>query len=179
MNDENATSRILLLDYIEPDLANKIIKAIVEINYQDAYYSKEMANYEPEPIQLIINSYGGSLYDGLGILGAMEASVTPIHTTCYGSAMSMSLYILAAGDHRRASRYATLMYHEPSTEVNDKMSSIEIELQEGKRLEALCDSILFEKTNLKKKEIADKKKKGDWFFTPEIAKQKGVIDEII
>jgi ATP-dependent Clp protease, protease subunit len=180
MTDENRENvRVLLLDDVESNVANKIIKSIVEINIEDSFLKQEMRDYAPEPIRIIINSYGGSLYDGLGIIGAIESSETPIHTICYGSAMSMSLFILASGDVRKASKYSTMMYHELSGEIRNKMSSAEIEIAEMRRLAEICDNILYKNTKFKKKELNDKKKNGDWFFTAQEALLKGVIDEII
>lgn len=177
---EKEKSRILLLQDIEDNVAGEIIKRILEINAEDSKALEKNADYVPEPIVLVINSLGGSVYDGLGLIGAIESSETPVHTVCYGSAMSMALFILAAGHYRIASKYSTLMYHELSTEVSDKLSGIKSSLEECKRLENLCDTILVRKTKFKQKEFEIfKKKKDDWFFTPALAKKKGLIDEII
>ena len=179
-NEKSGNKRILMLGYIDNVSANTIIKAIVEINLEDELMKSKKADYEPEPIQIIINSYGGLLYDGLGIIGAIETSKTPVHTVCYGSAMSMALFVLAAGHHRKASKYSTLMYHELSTGVEDKMSNVEDELAECKRVDVICNGILAKKTKFKKKDTDNlKKTKSDWYFTPSIAKSKCLIDEII
>lgn len=172
--------RILLLEDVDSKNASRIIRAIVEANIEDESIKSEMPNYQPEPVRIIINSYGGSLYDGLGIIGAIEGSTTPVYTVCYGSAMSMALFVLASGHYRYASKYATLMYHEISTEVGfDKVSGIEDNLAECKRLDEICTDILVKRSRMKKKELESLKKKSDWFFTPEIALTKGIIDEII
>ena len=72
------------------------------------------------------------------------------------------------------------MYHEISTTIQDKMSGIEENLTECKRIDSICDTILVNRTKFKKKDLdLLKKKKSDWFFTPETAKEKGLIDAII
>lgn len=175
-----SNKRILLLEDIESENASKIIRSIVEINVEDAFLKKNDQKYIPDPIQIVINSTGGSIYDGLGIIGAIEASVTPVYTICYGCAMSMALFVLAAGHHRKSSRYSTLMYHELSTQVSDKMSNIETDLIECRRLDELCDVILLQHSKFKKKELDSyKKRKEDFLFDAKFAKNKGIIDEII
>lgn len=180
MENDKDNKRVLLLDEVDDQSANRIIRSIIEINIEDDYYSAQVKDYKPEPIRILINSYGGSVYDGLGVIGAIEASNTPVHTMCFGSAMSMALFILASGHYRSASRYSTLMYHEISTTIQDKMSGIEDNLTECKRIDSICDTILVNRTKFKKKDLdLLKKKKSDWFFTPETAKEKGLIDAII
>ena len=180
VEQQDRNRRVLLLQDVNPDISSDIIKAIVEISIEDGRLLMDMPNYQPEPITLIINSPGGSVYDGLGIIGAIETSVTPVHTVCFGSAMSMGLFILAAGHIRSVSRYATLMYHEMSTMLADKLSEVTLGIEEAKRLEVICDTILTGKTKFKQKELdAKKKKKSDWYFDAEYAKKKGLVDNIL
>ena len=148
-------SRIAVIsEDVSSDISEKVLRNIVEINEKDRRILEDDAEYEPEPIQLIINSFGGSVYDGLAIVGAIESSSTPVHTVCYGSAMSMALYILASGHYRKMSKYATLMYHEIGTVVEGKLNNINIELSECARLEEMCDKILVEKTKIKRKDLS-------------------------
>ena len=93
MENDKDNKRVLLLDEVDDQSANRIIRSIIEINIEDDYYSAQVKDYKPEPIRILINSYGGSVYDGLGVIGAIEASNTPVHTMCFGSAMSMALFI--------------------------------------------------------------------------------------
>ena len=177
-DEEIGNRRVIVLDEITNETANKAIRAIVEINIEDNAYRKSIKNFEAEPIKMIINSGGGSVYDGLGIIGAMENSGTAIITICYGSVMSMALFILSAGHHRAISKYSTLMYHEIMSGVHDKIAGIERDLVEAKRLQTMCDGILIKNSKFKKKDL-DAYKKVDFYFTPELALEKGLIDEII
>ncbi len=65
-------------------------------------------------VTIKINSLGGSVYDAMGIIGRMKASKCKIITEGYGSVMSAAILIMAAGDKRRMSKYATAMWHECS-----------------------------------------------------------------
>jgi ATP-dependent Clp protease protease subunit len=173
-------SRITVLsEDVSQEVTERVLKNIIEINEKDRKAKEEDADYDPEPIQLIINSFGGSVYDGLAIIGAIEGSKTPVHTICYGSAMSMALYILVAGHYRKMSKYATLMYHEIGTNVSGKLTGIVNELSECNRLETLCDKIMIENSKIKKKDLTKHKKtSGEWYISAKEAISLGMIDEI-
>jgi ATP-dependent Clp protease protease subunit len=173
--------RVFMLgDQVTQATVSTIIKSIWEINLEDADKEIHINGYKRQPIHLILNTYGGSVYDGLGLIGAMEVSETPVHVTVLGSAMSMGLFILCAGHHRRMHAYSTLMYHQISTVTMDKLEGIKKDLAECDRLEKMCEDILTKKTKLTLKELEDHKKtKGEWYINAETAAKYGMVDEII
>jgi ATP-dependent Clp protease protease subunit len=172
--------RVLVLgEDVGQDSATEIIKSIYEYNLIDEENEAMYNDYERKPIHLLINTYGGSVYDGLGIIGAIELSGTPVIGTCMGSAMSMGLFILASCHHRRAHAYSTIMYHQISSGMWDKLEGIRKDLEEAERLQSLCDGILFRKTKLKPSDLENhKSKKSEWYITPKTAKDLGIIDDV-
>jgi ATP-dependent Clp protease protease subunit len=181
MIENKPRERVFMLgDQVTQATVSSIIKAIWEIKLEDGEKETVIINYERIPIHLILNTYGGSVYDGLGLIGAMEASETPIHVTVLGSAMSMGLFILCAGHHRRMHAYSTLMYHQISTVSMDKLEGIKKDLAECDRLEKMCESILTKRTTLTIKELEEHKRaKGEWYIDAGTAAKYGIIDEII
>jgi ATP-dependent Clp protease protease subunit len=173
--------RVFMLgDQVTQSTVSAIIKSIWEINIEDTEKESMIIGYERAPIHLILNTYGGSVYDGLGLIGAMEASETPVHVTVLGSAMSMGLFILCAGHHRRMHAYSTLMYHQISTVSMDKLEGIKKDLVECDRLEKMCESILMKRTQLTLKELDEHKRaKGEWYIDAGTAAKYGIVDEII
>jgi ATP-dependent Clp protease protease subunit len=174
-------SRTLILgEDVSQESVSDLIKSIYEINLEDEDKESILVDYERQPIHLILNTYGGSVYDGLALIGAIELSLTPVVVTCLGSAMSMGLFILASGHHRRAHHLSTIMYHQISTGVWDKLEGLRKDLAEADRLEETCESILYLRTKIKKKELENhKKSKSEWYMTAEEALKLGIIDEII
>ena len=169
-------NRIITLGDIDEENANDIIQFIHEINYLDA----EKTENKREPITIIVNSYGGDIYRGFGVVDAIKDSVTPVHTVCYGAALSMGFIIMASGHKRSASKYSTFMYHEILWSLNEeKLSSHKREVEEGKRIMDIYDSIILECTNLTKKQLdIVKKEYRDWYMSAEDALVYGIIDEI-
>lgn len=173
--------RVFVLgDQVTQASVSPIIKAICEINLEDAEKEVSIVGYERAPIHLLVNTYGGSVYDGLGLIATMESSETPIFVTVLGSAMSMGLFILCAGHYRRMHAYSTLMYHQISTVSMDKLEGIKKDLVEANRLEKMCENILMRRTRLTLKELeTHKKSKGEWYIDAATAAKYGIVDEII
>ena len=106
MNKKRAYRNLVLSGEISEESAKKIIQHISDINEDD--FGKDNRT----PIQLKINSIGGSMYDGFAIIGAIDSSETPVYTYGYGAIMSMALPILISGHKRFAHPLTTFMYHE-------------------------------------------------------------------
>ncbi|CAD6198457.1 unnamed protein product [Caenorhabditis auriculariae] len=69
-----------------------------------------------KPIQLYINSPGGSVTAGLAIYDTMQMISAPVATWCIGQASSMGSLLLCAGEKgmRAALPNARIMIHQPS-----------------------------------------------------------------
>ncbi len=72
---------------------------------------------------LIINSPGGSVFDGMELIRHIEGLGIPVHCHVDGSAMSMGFAILQACTTRTATLRSMLMAHEPA--VSGMMSGKE------------------------------------------------------
>ena len=87
---------LYLPEQVNQESMNKLTKAIIEINDNDTYLKKlyeiNDVEYNPKPIRLYIDSYGGAVYQCFGLLGVMEKSKTPIHTIVTGRSDVLRLY---------------------------------------------------------------------------------------
>lgn len=169
-------SRILTLDEINGENINNIIYQIYDINKED----ENKHTSQIKPIQLIINSFGGEVYSGLGLIDVIDNSKTPIYTICHGTAMSMALIIYAVGHKRIASKYSTFMYHESWYESKGSIQQHKQELKENQRTEQICDEIFLSRTKFNIKQLNSiKEKRSEYYFGVEEAKKYGLVDEII
>lgn len=174
---QESLSRIITLGEINDDNVNDVIALIYEINKEDLKKSSESR----EHIDLILNSAGGNVYHGFGLVDCIENSMTPVHVTVQGHAMSMALPILCIGHVRKMSKRSTLMYHEISWETGqEKLRYHKQEAAEGERIQALYDGVLLEYTGVTKKMLKDiKDRNQEWYITPDEALELGFIEEII
>jgi ATP-dependent Clp protease protease subunit len=132
-----------------------------------------------DPINLIINSDGGSVYEALGIIDYMQSLDVKVNTICRGRAMSAAALILCAGTGvRAASQYSTIMFHEISSDIYGKSSDMKANVQHMEKLEEILLEILKSNSNKDKdywKNVTIK----DYYITPKDALDMGVIDSII
>jgi ATP-dependent protease ClpP protease subunit len=101
-----ATGRIAVLSLnttVEARITTPLSNAIEEIN------EKSLA----DGIVLEINSYGGSIDDGLVLAKAIERSRIPVVCVVDGEAHSMASYILEACPKRAMTKRSLLMIHQP------------------------------------------------------------------
>lgn len=175
---------IYLPKKVDQESMNVLTKAIIEINEHDDYliklYDIHGINYNPNPIKIYIDSYGGYVYQCFGLIGIMETSETPIHTYVTGAAMSCGFIILIHGHKRFGYEHSTPMYHQVSTGFWGKLADMEEDFIESKRLQRKFEEMTFRKTKITKgklKEIYDKKI--DWYMSATQALRLGVIDKII
>jgi ATP-dependent Clp protease protease subunit len=162
----------------------ELTKGIIEINEHDRYLEKLYAihdiSYTPRPIEIMIDSYGGSVYQCFGLLSIMKRSETPIHTIVTGCAMSCGFMMLICGHKRFAHKYSTPLYHQVSSVAWGKLKDIEEDANETRRLQDMLEQITLENTKITAKKLQKVYKgKFDWFMTAEEALKLGVVDEIL
>jgi ATP-dependent Clp protease protease subunit len=176
--------KLFFSDRVNEESVSNIIKKIIEINEADdqleVLYGMYGFSYNPPPIELYIDSYGGNVYQGLGVVGVIETSKTLVHTYVTGAAMSAGFLMLIAGDRRFAYPHSTVLYHQVSGWLRGEVKFMEETVDETKRLQKKMEKIVLEKTNITKSKLKEiYKKKIDWFISAEEALELGIVDEII
>lgn len=132
-----------------------------------------------DPINIIINSSGGDIYEMLGIIDYLETLSVPVNTICRGKAFSAAAIILACGTGvRMASKRSSVMFHQSSSMLDGKMSDLESYLENVKNLETTIYELLAEKTKKDAKWWKDHMK-SDFFIPVDKLVEYGVIDQII
>ena len=131
-------------------------------------------------INLYINSPGGLVTAGLGIYDTMQYIKPDVSTLCIGQAASMGSFLLAAG--KKGKRFSLpnsrIMVHQPSAGFQGQATDIEIHANEVLALKKRLNEIYSKHTG---KSVDDIKKalERDNFMTPEVAKDFGLIDEVV
>tara|TARA_Y100000817_G_C16766628_1_gene504156 strand:+ start:294 stop:890 length:597 start_codon:yes stop_codon:yes gene_type:complete len=131
-------------------------------------------------ISLYINSPGGSVTAGFGILDTMNYIKSDIVTICMGQAASMAAILLSAGTKgkRMALENARVMIHQPLGGVSGQATDIEIHTKEILYLKEKLNKILSKNTGQTVKKIeADTNR--DNFMSTENALKYGLIDKIV
>ena len=162
---------IFLADEIDSDVCN-IIKA-------QLLYLESVNN---DDIKIYIDSPGGSVYSGLGLLDVMDFVKPDIVTINTGLAASMGAVILCSGTKgkRKALKRSRTMIHQPLGYGGwvQQASDMEIEAKEINSLKKELYEIISDRTNQSYDRVY-KDGDRDYWMTAQDAKKYGMIDEII
>ncbi len=162
---------IFLSTEIDSDICN-IIKA-------QLIYLETINN---DDIKIYIDSPGGSVYSGLGLLDVMDYVKPDIVTVNTGLAASMGAVILCSGNKgkRKALKRSRTMIHQPLGYGGwqQQASDMEIEAKEMNFIKKELYEIISERTGQTYDKV-HKDSDRDYWMSASDAKKYGMIDEVI
>ena len=136
-------------------------------------------------IFLYINSPGGSITDGMGIVDTMNYIKCPVTTICVGLAASFGAVLLANGE--KGKRFATpnseILIHQPliggqGGGISGQATEIKIHADHMIRTREKLNKLLSEKTG-QPIEVIERDTERDNYMTAEEALKYGLIDGIL
>lgn len=163
--------KLFLTGEITDDCANDFVSELIYLTEKG------------DPVDIYINSPGGSVNAGLVIYDVLQACSKKIEINlyCIGMAASMGAIILAGGPkgHRFILPHSKVMIHEPliSGGMGGSATSIKKTADSILETKAITNGILAEHTGKTIKEI-DKATAFDNFMNAEEAVKFGIVDEI-
>lgn len=161
---------VFLGEPVTRDSANLVIAQLLHLESQD-----------PEKdISLYIDSPGGDVYAGLGILDTMNFIKPDVSTICVGMAASMGAVLLAAGakGKRLALPNSMVMIHQPSSGVQGQQTDIQIVADETKWIRQRINELLSDYTGQPIEKVnADTER--DNYLRAQEACDYGLVDRVI
>ena len=166
---------IFLGEDVNPTSASLIIAQLLFLESEDP--DKE--------IHLYINSPGGSITDGMGIVDTMNYIKCPVSTICVGLAASFGAVLLANGE--KGKRYATpnseILIHQPliggqGGGISGQATEIKIHADHMIRTREKLNKLLSEKTG-QSIETIERDTERDHYMTAQEALEYGLIDGIM
>ena len=131
------------------------------------------------PIELYINSPGGSVVDGLALYDVMHTISAPVNTTCVGTAASMGAVLLTGGTGTRSALpHSRIMIHQVSSGYRGTAADINIQVKETNKLYEQLLEILANKSGQTVKKLRNDCDR-DYYMSAEEAKAYGLIDAVI
>ena len=163
--------RIIFLGTAIDDYVSSLI--IAQLLFLEADDSKK-------DIYMYINSPGGVITSGFGIIDTMNYIKPDIATICVGQAASMAAMILSSGTKgkRSALENSRIMIHQPLGGVQGQATDIEIHTKEILFLKDRLNNILAKNTGQTVKKIENDTNR-DNFMSAEESIKYGLIDEIV
>ena len=155
---------------ITRESANLVIAQLLHLESQDP----------DKDISLYIDSPGGEVYAGLGILDTMNFIKPEVSTICVGMAASMAAVLLASGakGKRLCLPNSMVLIHQPSSGVEGQQTDIQIVADETKWIRQRLNEILSEATGQPIEKVnADTER--DNYLRANEALEYGLVDRVI
>jgi ATP-dependent Clp protease, protease subunit len=155
---------------IDDDIANVVVAQLLHLEAEDP----------DKDINMYINSPGGVVYSGLAIYDTMQFIKPDVATVCCGVAMSMGSLLLAGGAHgkRSALPNSRILVHQPSGGFQGQASDIQIHAKEALELRRRVEEIYSRHTGRPVEDVSEALER-DRFFTPEQARDYGLVDRVM
>jgi ATP-dependent Clp protease protease subunit len=163
--------RIVFLGYpISDQIANLVVAQLLYLNGEDPN----------QPINMYINSPGGSVYAGLAIYDTMQMIKAPVSTYAVGVTASMGTVLLAAGTkgRRYALPHATIHLHPAGGGAQGYTEDVRIAFREQERVQTQLFHLVGKHTGHTWKEI-EKDFERDRYMNAIEAKEYGLVDELL
>lgn len=160
---------IFITGPIEDHMANLVIAQLLFLEAEDS----------KKDISIYINSPGGSVSAGLGIVDTMNHIKPDVSTVCVGIAASMGSVILSQGakGKRYALPNAEVMIHQPWGGAQGQASDIEITARHILKTRERLNRMLAKASGKPLSQI-EKDTDRDFFMDAIDAKKYGLIDEV-
>ena len=164
---------IFLGEDVNPTTSSLIIAQLLFLESEDP----------DKDINLYINSPGGSITDGMGIIDTMNYIKCPVSTICIGMAASMGAALLAAGEKgkRFATPNAEILIHQPligGNGIAGQTTEIKIQADHMIKTREKLNKLLSDKTGQSIETIERDTERDKW-MTAEEALEYGLIDGIM
>ena len=161
---------VFLGEEVTRDSANLVIAQLLHLESQDP----------DKDISLYIDSPGGEVYAGLGILDTMNFIKPEVSTICVGMAASMAAVLLASGakGKRLALPNSMVLIHQPSSGVEGQQTDIQIVADETKYIREHLNQILADATGQPIEKINVDTER-DNYLRAQQALEYGLVDRVI
>lgn len=170
-------NNIYFNDDITMETVSKLNKEIRALEQKLQIQALKMG-IEPPPIKLHLTTYGGSVHAAFSAIACIKGSKVPVHTVIDGYVASAGTLISVCGAKRFIHRHSAMLIHELRSSTWGKMSVIEEEVENMKKMMVKLKDIYVEHTKLTVGQLDRILKKDNDWYSDECLK-KGLVDEVI
>lgn len=160
----------------------KIMYYMDKIKKTDDNETNSLEIKDRKPIEIVINSYGGAVYECFALLSKMEQFQEmgyKINTTLTGKGMSCGQMIFMFGTKRRMYRYGTCLIHQISAGNYGNYEQLKVSHEHIVELQNMTEDMIVKKTKITKEMLKEKIAGKDWYLNAEQCLELGLATEIL
>ena len=165
--------RIIINDQIDASLLETVILPLLEMDNDGT----------GKPIEIILCTVGGSLFDGLTLCNIIDKLKTPTTITVVTYAYSMGSIILMAGYNnphvkKRCYEFSTALLHSGSSYLEGNSNAVKDQFNFYQTFEDKVKDYTLSHSRITEAEY-DKMERYEWYMDSQTMLDKGLVDEII
>jgi ATP-dependent Clp protease protease subunit len=136
-----------------------------------------------KPIEILINSCGGSVYAGMTLCHVIDTLKTKTTIRILAMAASMGSLIAMAGHNNSnvkvvCNPYSVFLIHAGSYYFEGSATQVKDSFEFQEKYEDIMTNYILSHSNITKEEY-EKKTRYEWWLTAAEAKQHGIVDEVL
>jgi ATP-dependent Clp endopeptidase proteolytic subunit ClpP len=174
---EAVDNRIYFYAEIERDKILQLNKSIRELSGQLMADCKKY-NCPQIPIYLHVNSYGGSVFNGLSAMDEIQTSNVPIITIVDGAVASAATFLTVVGAKRQMKKNSFVLIHQLSSVFWGKYGELQDAMKNCDRLMETIRNVYKTYTKVPANKL-DQILKHDIWWDAKTCLKYGIVDEII
>lgn len=165
--------KIVINDQIDSSIVETAILPLIEMDNDGT----------GKPIEIILNTVGGSLFDGASLCNIIDNLKTDTTITVITYAYSMGSILLMAGYNnphvtKRCYKFSTALLHAGSSYLEGNGSSVKDQFNFYQKFEDVLKEYTLSHSKITPKEY-EKMERYEWYMTSDMMMEKGLIDYII
>lgn len=181
-----ANSRVILAGEIMDDIVENVAIPLLDmIKEKEDTRQKILKGYplKLEPIEIIIHSPGGSVYDSMFLANIIDKATVPINVKILGNALSMGMIIAMAGYNnsnvtKECYGFSIGLIHAGSLKMEGEANAVRDTMEFNDKYSEMMKQYVLSHSKITEEEYEAHNSK-QWYLTAEEMLNYGIVDKVI
>lgn len=165
--------RIILNQDVDEEIVERVMLPLLEMDNDGT----------GKPITLVINTCGGSLFDGMPLCDIIDNMKTPLTILVTGHAYSMGGFFLMAGYNnpnitKKCYKHSTALLHGGSAYMEGSAAIVKDTFKFQERFEQKLKDYTLSHSKITEEQY-DRMERYEWYLTSEDLVELGIVDEVL
>lgn len=181
-----ANSRVILAGEIMDDIVENVAIPLIDmIKEKEETKEKILKGYplKLDPIEVIIHSPGGSVYDSMFLANIIDKATVPINVKILGNALSMGMIIAMAGYNnpnvtKECYGFSIGLIHAGSLKMEGEANAVRDTMEFNDKYSEMMKQYVLSHSKITEEEYEAHNSK-QWYLTAEEMLNYGIVDKVI
>lgn len=181
-----ANSRVILAGEIMDDIVENVAIPLLDmIKEKEDTREKILKGYplKLDPIEIIIHSPGGSVYDSMFLANIIDKATVPINVKILGNALSMGMIIAMAGYNnsnvtKECYGFSIGLIHAGSLKMEGEANAVRDTMEFNDKYSEMMKQYVLSHSKITEEEYEAHNSK-QWYLTAEEMLNYGIVDKVI